>query len=115
MINNTRATFLQLTFTLSLPLCVCVRGVEVIRSQISEREQQRLLDLEKKDQETAAMLRYLETLREEDMEQLQRKRETQRNLMEEVAKCNDVSPFYHQFSLHYNCVAPENFGLSYGA
>ena len=92
--------------SLSLSLSVCVRGVEVIRSQISEREQQRLLDLEKKDQETASMLRYLEKLREEDMEQLQRKRGTQRNLMEEVTKCNDVSPLY--LSLHYNCVASEN-------
>ena len=64
----------------------------MIRSQIQEREQQRLLDLEKKDQETQAMLHYLEKLQEEDMAQLQKKRETQRNLMEEVAKCNDVSP-----------------------
>ena len=65
----------------------------MIRSQIQEREQQRLLDLEKKDQETQAMLHYLERLQEEDMEQLQKKRETQHKLMEEVAKCNEVSVF----------------------
>ena len=35
-----------------------VRGVEVIQSQIQEREQQRLLDMERKDQETQTMLRY---------------------------------------------------------
>ena len=63
----------------------------MIRSQIQEREQQHLLNLEKKDQETQAMLHYLERLQEEDMGQLQRKRETQNNLMEEVAKCNEVS------------------------
>ena len=67
------------------------RGVEVIQSQIQSRQQHHLLDMEKKDQETQVMLKYLERLQEEDMEKLQKKREAQHSLMEEVAKCNDVS------------------------
>lgn len=80
-----------------LPSC-CGRGVEVIQSQIKEREQQHLLNMEKKDQETQAMLKYLERLQAEDMEQLQKKREAQHKLMEEVAKCNDVSEY--PFNIH---------------
>jgi hypothetical protein len=66
------------------------RGAEVIQHQIKGREQQRLLDAEKKDQETQAMLKYLERLQEEDMENLQKKRFSQKQLMEEVAQCNEV-------------------------
>ena len=66
------------------------RGAEVIQHQIEEREQQRLLDSERKDQETQALLQYLEQLQEEDMESYFRKREAQQALMEEVAKCNEV-------------------------
>ena len=63
----------------------------MIQSQIQSRQQHHLLDMEKKDQETQVMLKYLERLQEEDMEKLQKKREAQHSLMEEVAKCNDVS------------------------
>lgn len=63
----------------------------MIQHQIKERDQQRLLDAEKKDQETQAMLKYLERLQEEDMENLQKKRQSQKQLMEEVAQCNEVS------------------------
>ena len=49
------------------------------------------MDAEKKDRETQAMLKYLERLQEEDMENLQKKRHTQKLLMEEVAQCNEVS------------------------
>ena len=77
--------------TIIIILCVCLcRGAEVIQHQIKEREQQRLLDVEKKDQETQAMLKYLERLQEEDMENLQKKRQSQKQLMEEVAQCNEV-------------------------
>ena len=62
----------------------------MIQHQIEEREQQRLLDSERKDQETQALLQYLEQLQEEDMESYFRKREAQQALMEEVAKCNEV-------------------------
>ena len=67
-----------------------LKGAEVIKHQIKNREQQRLLDAEKKDQETQAMLRYLERLQEEDMENLTKKKQAQRELMEEVARCNEV-------------------------
>ena len=65
----------------------------MIRKQIEEREQLRLLDAERKDQETQSMLRYLERLQQEDMDNLQKKRHAQVGLMEEVAKCNDVGVY----------------------
>ena len=43
------------------------RAVE-IKSQIVERQQQRLIDNELKDQETQAMLQQLENMRVEDQE-----------------------------------------------
>ena len=64
------------------------RGAEVIRQQILMNEQERLLEAERKDQETQAMIRYREKLLEEDMAALQRKRDAQQQLMEEVAQCN---------------------------
>ena len=66
----------------------------MIQQQIKVREQQRLLDAEKKDQETQAMLKYLERLQEEDMENLHKKRQSQKQLMEEVAECNEVRLLY---------------------
>ncbi len=68
-----------------------LKGAEVIQCQIKEREQHRLLDMEKKDQETQAMLRYLDRLQEEDMENIRKRKMTQINLMEDVSKCNEVS------------------------
>ena len=67
----------------------------MIRKQIEEREQLRLLDAERKDQETQSMLRYLERLQQEDMDNLQKKRQAQVGLMEEVAKCNDVGVYVY--------------------
>lgn len=67
------------------------KGAEVIQHQIRNREQQRLLELEKKDQETQAMLQYLDRLQDEDLESLQQKKLKQKALMAEVIKCNDVS------------------------
>ena len=66
------------------------RGAEVIQHQIDDREQHRLLDAERKDQETQSMLRYLERLQQEDMDNLTKKRQAQQQLMDEVAKCNEV-------------------------
>lgn len=65
-------------------------GAEQILGQIKDREQHRLLELEKKDQETQAMLRYLERLQEEDHEALEKKRDKQKTLMAEVTKSNAV-------------------------
>lgn len=70
------------------PSLVYYRGAEVIRQQIQLNEQSQLLEAERKDQETQAMLQYLEKLQEEDMAALQRKREAQHQLMDEVAQCN---------------------------
>ena len=57
------------------------------------------------------MLKYLERLQEEDVEVLKKKRDTQHKLMEEVAKCNDVSCMaYYNYGIplslfkHKNCV-----------
>lgn len=65
------------------------KGAEVIQKQIKNREQQKLLDLEKKNQETQAMLQYLDRLQEEDLKTLMEKKASQKVLMAEVVKCND--------------------------
>ena len=67
------------------------KGAEMIQEQINSREQQRSLDMEKKDQETKAMIQYLERLQQEDLENLRKKKMSQASLMEEVIKCNEVS------------------------
>jgi phenylpyruvate tautomerase PptA (4-oxalocrotonate tautomerase family) len=64
-------------------------GAQVIHKQIEDREIQRMLDKEKKDQETQQLLQYMERLQKEDWDNLQKKRVAQRDLMEEVAKCNE--------------------------
>ena len=67
-----------------------LKGAEVLETQIKKNEQQRLLDAEKKDQETQAMLRYLERLQQEDYDNIIEKKEKQKELMMEVEKCNSV-------------------------
>lgn len=49
-----------------------------------------MLEAERREQETQAMLQYLERLQVEDLESMQKKKETQKKLMEEVSKCNEV-------------------------
>jgi len=66
------------------------RGAEVIQQQIQQREQQRLLDAEKKDQETRAMIQHLNKMQQEDYEQLQKKKVAQLDLMKEIDKSNKV-------------------------
>lgn len=63
-----------------------LRGAVTLHNQIYDRQQQRVLDEEKRDQEQRAMLEYLERLKLEDMENLEKKRRVQHSLMEEVAK-----------------------------
>lgn len=65
-----------------------IKGAQVIQQQIAENEQTRLLDEQRKDQETQAMLQYLEKLQQEDLENLIKKRETQKQLMQDVSKAN---------------------------
>ena len=45
------------------------------------------------------MLQYLDKLQKEDMENLIKKREVQRNLMVDVAKANEV--FFHSIPVDY--------------
>jgi len=63
-------------------------GAQVLHQQIEENEQHNLLEQEKKDQETKAMLQYLEKLKQEDMAALVKKRDIQNTVMEDVARSN---------------------------
>lgn len=64
-------------------------GAQVLHQQIEEREQHSLLEQEKKDQETKAMLQYLEKLKQEDMAALVNKRNVQKAVMQDVARANE--------------------------
>jgi len=64
-------------------------GAMVLHCQIAEREQHQKLEEEKRDQETKAMLQYLEKLQEEDMNALVEKREVQKQIMADVATANE--------------------------
>lgn len=66
-----------------------LKGARVLQQQITDREQSRLLDDERKDQETKVMLQYLDKLQKEDMENLVKKREIQQALMIDVARANE--------------------------
>lgn len=66
-----------------------MKGAHVLHQQIEENEQTRLLEQERKDQETKAMLQYLEKLKQEDMDALIKKRETQKNILKDVARANE--------------------------
>jgi len=65
------------------------KGAQVLHQQIEENEQSRLLEQEKKDQETKAMLQYLEKLKHEDMDALIKKRDNQKTILKDVARAND--------------------------
>lgn len=63
-------------------------GAMKIMEQIEENEQDRLLDLERKDQENRTMKKYLDQLCEEEAEKLKLHRKEQERLREELNKCN---------------------------
>ncbi|XP_002738957.1 cilia- and flagella-associated protein 45-like [Saccoglossus kowalevskii] len=63
-------------------------GKHVILTQIAEREEERLLDQEKKDQEAHQMLKYLEKLQIEDLKALERKHEQQLESQKEIMRAN---------------------------
>jgi len=65
-----------------------LKGAQVLHHQIEENVQHNLLEQEKKDQETKAMLQYLEKLKQEDMAALLKKRKTQKVIMKDVAEAN---------------------------
>merc|ERR1712206_62224 len=58
-------------------------------TQINDNEQRRILEDEKREQEKLAMLRYLEKLQMEDISQLEKKKESQKKIMSDVAKANE--------------------------
>jgi len=78
-----------------------LKGAEVLHTQIKKNEQQRLLDAEKKDQETQAMLHYLERLQQEDYDNIVQKKKKQTELMMEVEKCNSVSCQFLIIEVHF--------------
>lgn len=63
-------------------------GAAKLMEQIDENEQERLLELERKDQENIQMQRYIEKLMVEDQSSLERKKEEQIGLREELNKAN---------------------------
>lgn len=64
-------------------------GAAKLMEQIDENEQERLFELERKDQENIQMQRYIEKLMEEDQETLDKKKVEQLDLREELNKAND--------------------------
>ena len=68
-----------------------LKGAQMIQEQIKTKEQQRLLDAERKDQETHALLYHLDTMQQEEMDNVRKKKDAQRSLMADVAHCSDVS------------------------
>ncbi|XP_071958281.1 cilia- and flagella-associated protein 45-like [Antedon mediterranea] len=64
-------------------------GAAKVLKQIASREEERLLDQEKKDQEAQQMLRYLEKLQMEDIEGLERKRTIQLEAQREIQRANE--------------------------
>lgn len=66
-----------------------VEGANIIKKQINENEQRRILEDEKREQEKLAMLRYLEKLQMEDISQLEKKKDSQQKIMADVATANE--------------------------
>jgi len=66
-----------------------VEGANIIKTQINDNEQRRILEDEKREQEKLAMLRYLEKLQREDITQLEKKKDSQKKIMADVAKANE--------------------------
>ncbi|XP_070551420.1 cilia- and flagella-associated protein 45-like isoform X2 [Ptychodera flava] len=63
-------------------------GKHIILQQISEREEERLLDQERRDQEAQQMLKYLEKLQVEDLKALEKKHAQQVEAQKEIARAN---------------------------
>jgi len=64
-------------------------GKGMILNQISQREEERLLEQEKKDQEAQVMLKYLEKLQMEDIKDLEKKRQIQVEAQKEITRANE--------------------------
>lgn len=63
-------------------------GAAMILQQIADRREERLLEQQRKDQETAEMLSYLEKLQIEDLKDLERKRLIQLEAQKDIAIAN---------------------------
>lgn len=63
-------------------------GAAKLMEQIHENEQERLFELERKDQENIQMQRYVEKLMEEDQAAVEKKHDEQIKLREELNKAN---------------------------
>ena len=63
-------------------------GAMKVQEQIQENQQERLLDLERKDQENRVMQKYLDKLCEEDAEKLEKRHTEQMQLREDLNQCN---------------------------
>ena len=64
-------------------------GAAKLLEQIQDNEQERLFELERKDQENALMQRYLERLNQEELERLEKKKEEASQLREDLNKANE--------------------------
>ncbi|XP_076438329.1 cilia- and flagella-associated protein 45-like isoform X2 [Babylonia areolata] len=63
-------------------------GAAKLMEQIHENEQERLFELERKDQENIQMQRYIEKLMEEDQAAVEKRKSEQTHLREELNKAN---------------------------
>jgi len=64
-------------------------GAMKVMEQIQENEQNRLLELERKDQENRLQQKYLDKLCEEEADRLNKRKQEQERLREELNQCND--------------------------
>ncbi|XP_060572410.1 cilia- and flagella-associated protein 45-like isoform X2 [Ruditapes philippinarum] len=64
-------------------------GAAKLQFQISENEQERLFELERKDQENIQMQRQVEKMMDEDRESLEKKKQEQEVLRHDLNKAND--------------------------
>jgi ATPase subunit of ABC transporter with duplicated ATPase domains len=60
------------------------KGAEVIRQQIDERREAALLEQERRDQETRAILKHIEEIKQQEKEERQSRIQHQKQMMEEV-------------------------------
>merc|ERR1719310_1924508 len=71
------------------------RGASVIVEQIKDRQAVRMREEEHRDQERIHILRQIEALKEEEVEQQKAKKVAAARLMEEVNEANSASRLFH--------------------
>merc|ERR1719187_949393 len=65
-----------------------LEGAAVIVNQIKENEEQRIIDMEKKDQEKVAVRKHLQQLQLEDMITIEKKKKDQEKLKDDLDRAN---------------------------